>query len=49
MIHHLYLIDIYSDIINVVKDAYTWGIAVLIFGTAALLAASLIGWLIHRS
>lgn len=38
-----------ADITSVVSQAYTWGIAVLISGTAALLAASLIGWLIHRS
>lgn len=43
------LADVFVDIVQVVTDAYAWGLRVLLFGTAALMAASLIGWLIHRS
>lgn len=42
------IIDL-NDIVGVVQQAYTWGTTVLIFGTAALLAVSLVSWLIHRS
>lgn len=47
----LFLAQIFNaaDIIDVVQKSYSWGITVLIFGTAALLAVSLVSWLIHRS
>lgn len=38
-----------NDVVSAVSQGYSWGIEVLIFGTAALLAASLVAWLIHRS
>lgn len=49
MFHQYIFSAVYTDIVDVVTKAYAWGISVLIFGTAALLAVSLIGWLIHRS
>lgn len=49
MFHEILLVINLQDIVDAVAKGYTWGIAALIFGTAAMMAASLIGWLIHRS
>jgi hypothetical protein len=37
-----------ADITAGVQSAYQWGSTALIVGCACLMAAALIGWLVHR-
>lgn len=38
-----------SDLVNAVETGINWAIQVAIFATAAMLAISLLAWLVHRS